>query len=197
MDGKAICFIVLVYSTFSPHHYHLSHNILHHLEIFNLAASQKYRNYDWIFQVKLLSKSYLIATLIKLFPSFWWLTHANRVVTESDVKFFAESLAEYKRQHEETTQIVENMSVGMLLCDASKLKTKMLPSPQKCLEVCKICAPSTCVICCRLKLEPRKVTSFLSLLSLNFFDNSIFEYSAILNFITFRFLRKHKSALSH
>jgi hypothetical protein len=45
------------------------------------------------------------------------------------VKFFAESLAEYMRQHEETTKIVENMSVGMLLCDASKLKTNMLPSP--------------------------------------------------------------------
>ena len=54
------------------------------------------------------------------------------------MKFFAESLAEYKRQHEETTKIVENMSVGMLLCDASKLKTKMLPSPQKCLEVFNI-----------------------------------------------------------
>lgn len=63
------------------------------------------------------------------------LTDTNQVVTESDVKFFAESLAEYKRQHEETTKISEKMSVGMLLCDASKLKTKMLPSPQKCLEV--------------------------------------------------------------
>ena len=63
------------------------------------------------------------------------LTRSNQAVLQSDVKFFAESLAEYKRQHEETTQIVENMSVGMLLCDASKLKTKMLPSPQKCLEV--------------------------------------------------------------
>ena len=64
-----------------------------------------------------------------------YITLPHGVVTFADVKFFAESLAEYKRQHEETTNIVENMNVGMLLCDASKLKQKMLPSPMKCLEV--------------------------------------------------------------
>ena len=71
------------------------------------------------------------------------LTDANRAVTRADVKFFAESLAEYKRQHEETTNIVEKMAVGMLRCDASKLKQKMLPSPMKCLEVHEIFLEST------------------------------------------------------
>ena len=105
-----------------------------HFHIFNLSFLYVH------FQLKCLSRTQLSTqdTSSLCLNLYRTLTHANRVVTESDVKFFAESLAEYKRQHEETTKIVENMSVGMLLCDASKLKTKMLPSPQKCLEVFNI-----------------------------------------------------------
>ncbi|EDV29711.1 uncharacterized protein TRIADDRAFT_18356 [Trichoplax adhaerens] len=54
---------------------------------------------------------------------------------DHDVDFFAISLAKYHREQKEAESITEKQPVGMMLVDASQLKTKLLPSPRKCLEV--------------------------------------------------------------
>uniref|UniRef100_A0ACB8ETB5 Dynein heavy chain 6, axonemal n=1 Tax=Sphaerodactylus townsendi TaxID=933632 RepID=A0ACB8ETB5_9SAUR len=54
---------------------------------------------------------------------------------EPDVKFFAEQMERYHRQHKEAMAIKQKRNLGLLLIDAKKLKDKLIPSPKRCLEV--------------------------------------------------------------
>ncbi|KAL7988579.1 hypothetical protein Chor_007498, partial [Crotalus horridus] len=54
---------------------------------------------------------------------------------EPDVKFFAEQLEKYHRQHKEALAIKQKRPLGLFLIDAKKLKDKLTPSPKRCLEV--------------------------------------------------------------
>ena len=53
----------------------------------------------------------------------------------SDVPFFAEALETYTREIKMAEGIVERHPLGMLLVDAQKLKSLMIPSPNRCLDV--------------------------------------------------------------
>ncbi|XP_044299896.1 dynein axonemal heavy chain 6 isoform X2 [Varanus komodoensis] len=54
---------------------------------------------------------------------------------EPDVKFFADQLEKYHKQHKEAVAIRQKRNLGLLLIDAKKLKDKLIPSPKRCLEV--------------------------------------------------------------
>ena len=54
---------------------------------------------------------------------------------EHDVAFFAEALERYHRQHKMGESIKEKRSIGMLLVDAEKMKSLLIPSPLRCLDV--------------------------------------------------------------
>ncbi|XP_072525800.1 dynein axonemal heavy chain 6 [Salminus brasiliensis] len=53
---------------------------------------------------------------------------------DHDVAFFEESLEKYHRQHEEALAIKPKRHLGMLLVDTTQLKSKLTPSPLRCLE---------------------------------------------------------------
>ena len=52
-----------------------------------------------------------------------------------DVAFFNESLARYHKQHGMAEAIKEKRPIGMLLIDAVKMKSLMIPNPLRCLDV--------------------------------------------------------------
>ncbi|XP_059155726.1 dynein axonemal heavy chain 6-like isoform X2 [Physella acuta] len=54
---------------------------------------------------------------------------------DHDVQFFAEHLAKYNTQHKMAKHIVEKRPVGMLIVDATKMKSLLIPSPLRCLDV--------------------------------------------------------------
>ncbi|XP_019622649.1 PREDICTED: dynein heavy chain 6, axonemal-like [Branchiostoma belcheri] len=54
---------------------------------------------------------------------------------DHDVAFFAESLQRYHRQHREAVAIAVQQALGMLMVDAKKLKSDLIPSPLRCLDV--------------------------------------------------------------
>ncbi|XP_055873384.1 dynein axonemal heavy chain 6-like isoform X2 [Biomphalaria glabrata] len=56
-------------------------------------------------------------------------------VTLTDVQFFAEHLAKYNTQHVMAMRIVEKRPIGMLLVDTVKMKSLLIPSPLRCLDV--------------------------------------------------------------
>jgi len=53
----------------------------------------------------------------------------------SDVAWFSESLERYHGQHKMAEAIKEKRPIGMLLVDATKMKSLMIPSPIRCLDV--------------------------------------------------------------
>ncbi|CAG5121593.1 unnamed protein product, partial [Candidula unifasciata] len=50
------------------------------------------------------------------------------------VQFFADHLEKYNTQHKMALHIVEKRPTGMLLVDATKMKSLLIPSPLRCLE---------------------------------------------------------------
>ncbi|CAH1788943.1 unnamed protein product, partial [Owenia fusiformis] len=59
----------------------------------------------------------------------------NVRVQTHDVPFFAESLARYHKQHRMAQAIIPKRPIGMLLMDADKMKSMLIPSPIRCLDV--------------------------------------------------------------
>ena len=55
----------------------------------------------------------------------------------SDVAFFSEALERYHGQHKQAEAIKEKRPIGMLLVDAIKMKSLLIPSPLRCLNVSK------------------------------------------------------------
>ncbi|XP_033113100.1 dynein heavy chain 6, axonemal-like, partial [Anneissia japonica] len=53
---------------------------------------------------------------------------------EHDVEFFAEALERYHMQHSQAEAIRERRSIGMLLVNAEDMKSKLIPSPLRCLD---------------------------------------------------------------
>ncbi|KAL7841172.1 hypothetical protein SRHO_G00248630 [Serrasalmus rhombeus] len=53
---------------------------------------------------------------------------------EHEVGFFEESLEKYHQQHKEALAIQPKRHLGMLLVDTAQLKSKLTPSPLRCLE---------------------------------------------------------------
>ena len=52
-----------------------------------------------------------------------------------DVAWFNEALERYHGQRQMAENIKEKRSIGMLLVDAIKMKTLLIPSPLRCLDV--------------------------------------------------------------
>lgn len=52
-----------------------------------------------------------------------------------DVAFFGEQLSRYHKQHKKAEAIVEKRPIGMLLIDATHMKSLLIPSPLRCLDV--------------------------------------------------------------
>ena len=52
-----------------------------------------------------------------------------------DVAFFGEVLARYHKQHKMAEAISEKRPIGMLLVDAINMKSLLIPSPLRCLDV--------------------------------------------------------------
>ena len=50
-------------------------------------------------------------------------------------RFFSESLERYNGQHKAAVAIKDQRSIGMLLVDAAKFKSKLIPNPLRCLDV--------------------------------------------------------------
>ena len=53
----------------------------------------------------------------------------------TDVAFFADHLSLYNKQHKMAEAIIEKRPIGMLLLDATKMKSLLIPSPLRCLDV--------------------------------------------------------------
>ena len=63
-------------------------------------------------------------------------TDVEKMRTEKhDVEFFAFSLEKYHREEEMAKLIVNKRPLGMLLVDAIEMKSKLIPSPIRCLDV--------------------------------------------------------------
>ena len=56
----------------------------------------------------------------------------------TDVTFFKQSLAKYKREHHQAVACPIKKDTGMILVDSEDLKKMLLPSPLRCLEVSKM-----------------------------------------------------------
>ncbi|ESO94694.1 hypothetical protein LOTGIDRAFT_144909 [Lottia gigantea] len=54
---------------------------------------------------------------------------------EHEVSFFAEHLEKYHKQHKMGESIVEKRPIGMLLVDVVKMRSLLIPSPLRCLDV--------------------------------------------------------------
>ncbi|XP_015279206.1 PREDICTED: dynein heavy chain 6, axonemal [Gekko japonicus] len=99
---------------------------------------------------------------------------------EPDVKFFAEQMEKYHREHKEAVAIRQKRNLGLLLIDAKKLKDKLTPSPKRCLEVINEMLPiiakkKVCAILAeaqdakfRLEFLPTTTTEYVA--SLTFLD---------------------------
>ncbi|GFR70567.1 dynein heavy chain 6, axonemal-like [Elysia marginata] len=59
----------------------------------------------------------------------------NVKIRPGDVAFFAEHLEKYNTQHKMARHIAEKRPIGMLLVDATKMKSLLIPSPLRCLDV--------------------------------------------------------------
>ncbi|KAM6471116.1 dynein axonemal heavy chain 6 [Liasis olivaceus] len=98
---------------------------------------------------------------------------------EPDVKFFAEQLERYHRQHKEALSIRQKRPLGLFLIDAKKLKEKLIPSPKRCLEVINEMLPV---------IAKKKVTAILAeandaKFKLEFLPCTTTEYVASLTFL--------------
>ncbi|XP_066474528.1 dynein axonemal heavy chain 6 [Tiliqua scincoides] len=98
---------------------------------------------------------------------------------EPDVKFFAEQLEKYHKQHKEAVAIRQKRNLGLLLIDAKKLKDKLIPSPKRCLEVINEMLPI---------IAKKKVTAILAeandaKFKLEFYPSTTTEYVASLTFL--------------
>ncbi|XP_071942686.1 dynein axonemal heavy chain 6-like [Antedon mediterranea] len=54
---------------------------------------------------------------------------------DHDVEFFGEALERYHMQHSKAAAIEVRRNIGMLLVDSEDMKSKLIPSPLRCLEV--------------------------------------------------------------
>ncbi|XP_044515237.1 dynein axonemal heavy chain 6 [Gracilinanus agilis] len=60
---------------------------------------------------------------------------------EPGVRFFAEQLEKYHREHKEALALRPTRNLGLLLVDTKKMKEKLIPSPMRCLEVINAMLP--------------------------------------------------------
>uniref|UniRef100_A0A5F8HIF6 Dynein axonemal heavy chain 6 n=1 Tax=Monodelphis domestica TaxID=13616 RepID=A0A5F8HIF6_MONDO len=60
---------------------------------------------------------------------------------EPGVRFFAEQLEKYHREHKEALALRPTRNLGLLLVDTKKMKEKLIPSPVRCLEVINAMLP--------------------------------------------------------
>ncbi|XP_062985188.1 dynein axonemal heavy chain 6 [Elgaria multicarinata webbii] len=98
---------------------------------------------------------------------------------EPDVKFFADQLEKYHKQHKEAVAIRQKRNLGLLLIDAKKLKDKLIPSPKRCLEVINEMLPI---------IAKKKVTAILAeandaKFKLEFYPSTTTEYVFSLIFL--------------
>ncbi|XP_061490002.1 dynein axonemal heavy chain 6 isoform X2 [Rhineura floridana] len=98
---------------------------------------------------------------------------------EPDVKFFADQLEKYHKQHKEALAIRQKRNLGLFLIDAKKLKDKLIPSPKRCLEVINEMLPI---------IAKKKVTTILleandAKFKLEFLPTTTTEYVFSLTFL--------------
>ncbi|KAG8130386.1 hypothetical protein E2320_017073 [Naja naja] len=98
---------------------------------------------------------------------------------EPDVKFFAEQLEKYHRQHKEALAIKQKRSLGLFLIDAKKLKDKLIPSPKRCLEVINEMLP----IIAKKKVNTILAEANDAKFKLEFLPSTTTEYVATLTFL--------------
>ncbi|XP_063150960.1 dynein axonemal heavy chain 6 [Candoia aspera] len=98
---------------------------------------------------------------------------------EPDVKFFAEQLEKYHRQHKEALAIRQKRHLGLFLIDAKKLKDKLIPSPKRCLEVINEMLP----VIARKKVTTILVEANDAKFKLEFLPSTTTEYVVTLTFL--------------
>ncbi|XP_070598423.1 dynein axonemal heavy chain 6 isoform X2 [Erythrolamprus reginae] len=98
---------------------------------------------------------------------------------EPDVKFFAEQLEKYHRQHKEAMAIKQKRSLGLFLIDSKRLKDKLIPSPKRCLEVINEMLP----IIAKKKVNTILVEANDAKFKLEFLPSTTTEYVVTLTFL--------------